>query len=169
MVMKLWIITALASLALPHFGCSVEEPQPAQSAEAAGSAAPRHPNLLLITLDTTRADALGSYGQPLDTSPNFDRLAARGVLFEQVTTSNPETLPSFKACVNARFGDSWCSTILPTKLNTILKPTCPAMSFGSRHCASPARANRKQPRQRPQIHWRLPMVSPSTYPTYPTY
>ncbi len=101
--MKLWIITALASLALPHFGCSVEEPQPAQPPEAAGSAAPLHPNLLLITLDTTRADALGTYGQPLDTSPNFDRLAARGVLFEQVTTSNPETLPSHSTIFTGRW------------------------------------------------------------------
>ena len=52
------------------------------------------PNLVLITLDTTRADALGTYGQIRKTSPNLDRLAAGGVLFEQVTTSNPETLPS---------------------------------------------------------------------------
>jgi hypothetical protein len=34
-------------------------------------------NVVLITLDTTRADALGSYGQRLPVSPNFDRLAKR--------------------------------------------------------------------------------------------
>lgn len=45
-------------------------------------------------MDTTRADALGVYGQDRATSPNIDRLARDGVLFEQVTTSNPETLPS---------------------------------------------------------------------------
>jgi arylsulfatase A-like enzyme/Flp pilus assembly protein TadD len=52
------------------------------------------PNLLLITLDTTRADALGAYGQPRETTPNLDRLVLRGVLFEDVTASQPETLPS---------------------------------------------------------------------------
>ncbi len=45
-------------------------------------------------MDTTRADALGAYGQPAESSPQFDRLASEGVLFEQVVTSSPETLPS---------------------------------------------------------------------------
>jgi arylsulfatase A-like enzyme len=51
-------------------------------------------NVVLITMDTTRADALGAYGQPAESSPQFDRLASEGVLFEQVVTSSPETLPS---------------------------------------------------------------------------
>lgn len=56
--------------------------------------APRASSVLLVTLDTTRADALGAYGQHRPVSPAFDRLAADGVLFEQVTATNPETLPS---------------------------------------------------------------------------
>jgi arylsulfatase A-like enzyme/Flp pilus assembly protein TadD len=52
------------------------------------------PNVLLITMDTTRADALGIYGQTRATSPNIDRLAQTGVVFEQVAGSNSETLPS---------------------------------------------------------------------------
>lgn len=39
------------------------------------------PNVVLITLDTTRADHLGCYGYPRDTSPTIDRLAQRGALF----------------------------------------------------------------------------------------
>jgi arylsulfatase A-like enzyme/Flp pilus assembly protein TadD len=60
-------------------------------------------NLILITLDTTRADALGSYGQHLDISPTIDRLAKAGVLFEQVTSSNPETLPSHATIMTGKF------------------------------------------------------------------
>ncbi|GJM45564.1 MAG: hypothetical protein DHS20C21_24060 [Gemmatimonadota bacterium] len=45
--------------------------------------APDRPNVLLITLDTTRADRLGCYGNPRDTSPNLDALAADGVRFDR--------------------------------------------------------------------------------------
>jgi len=60
--------------------------------EPGSSAAPT--NLLLITLDTVRADALGAYGQALPSSPHIDGLAADGVLFEQCSSSSPNTLPS---------------------------------------------------------------------------
>jgi len=40
------------------------------------------PNVLLITLDTTRAERLGCYGNPVQTSPNLDALAADGVKFD---------------------------------------------------------------------------------------
>ena len=52
------------------------------------------PNVILVTLDTTRADHLGCYGYPLVRTPNLDALAARGVLFEQAATATPLTLPA---------------------------------------------------------------------------
>lgn len=52
------------------------------------------PNLILITLDTLRADALGSYGQIRQPSPHIDRIGEEGVIFENAMTTNPETLPS---------------------------------------------------------------------------
>ena len=51
-------------------------------------------NLLLITCDTTRADALGCYGGPSWTTPNLDRLAREGVRFDRARTTAPITLPS---------------------------------------------------------------------------
>jgi arylsulfatase A-like enzyme/Flp pilus assembly protein TadD len=51
-------------------------------------------SLLLITLDTTRADRLGCYGYGDGLTPALDRLAAEGVLFEQVFANVPITLPS---------------------------------------------------------------------------
>ncbi|HVP12878.1 MAG TPA: sulfatase-like hydrolase/transferase [Phycisphaerae bacterium] len=51
-------------------------------------------NLLLITLDTTRADALGCYGGTNATTPNLDKLAAAGVRCTQCVTSCPMTLPA---------------------------------------------------------------------------
>lgn len=59
-------------------------------------------NLLLIGVDTLRADHLGlcGYGQP--TSPHLDRLAAGGVILEDVTAPAPWTLPSFASALTGR-------------------------------------------------------------------
>lgn len=48
-------------------------------------------NVLLLTLDTTRADFLGCYGKSSARTPNLDRLAAEGFLFEHAYSSNPVT------------------------------------------------------------------------------
>jgi len=51
-------------------------------------------NVILVSIDTTRADHLGCYGHPLLKTPNIDRLAAEGVRFEQCIVAAPVTLPS---------------------------------------------------------------------------
>jgi arylsulfatase A-like enzyme/predicted Zn-dependent protease len=52
------------------------------------------PNIILVTLDTTRADHLGCYGGTSARTPVLDGLARRGVLFEQAATASPLTLPA---------------------------------------------------------------------------
>jgi arylsulfatase A-like enzyme len=65
---------------------------------AGPASSPRPPtprrNLVLITLDTTRADHLGSYGWKPARTPNLDALAARGTRFVRCDTAAPVTLPS---------------------------------------------------------------------------
>ena len=51
-------------------------------------------NVLLVTLDTTRADGLGCYGSTRARTPNLDGLAAAGVRFENVYCQVPLTTPS---------------------------------------------------------------------------
>ncbi|MBE0713701.1 MAG: sulfatase-like hydrolase/transferase [Candidatus Aminicenantes bacterium] len=51
-------------------------------------------NVLLITLDTTRADHLGCYGYPRAKTPNLDDLARGGIRFARVYCPAPLTLPS---------------------------------------------------------------------------
>lgn len=58
------------------------------------SHAARRPNILLISIDTLRADHLSGYGYARSTSPNMDRLAEQGVLFETAIAQAPWTLPS---------------------------------------------------------------------------
>jgi arylsulfatase A-like enzyme len=50
--------------------------------------------VVLVTLDTTRADRLGCYGNPRVRTPHLDRLASEATLFEQAFTPIPSTLPS---------------------------------------------------------------------------
>ena len=72
---------ALLALLLGTCGCSRER-------------APRHPSLVLITLDTVRADHLGCYGDRQAVTPWLDRLAGEGAQFANVSSAVPLTLPS---------------------------------------------------------------------------
>ncbi len=55
---------------------------------------PRPPNLLLITLDTVRADRIGAYGGRVAATPTLDALARDGIRFEHAFTPVPLTLPA---------------------------------------------------------------------------
>jgi arylsulfatase A-like enzyme len=66
---------------------------------AAGAAAPtaspaEKPNVLLVTIDTLRADRVGCYGHAWASTPVLDALAARGVRFETAIAHVPLTGPS---------------------------------------------------------------------------
>jgi arylsulfatase A-like enzyme len=52
------------------------------------------PNLLIVSIDTLRADHLGCYGYARRTSPNIDALAARSAVFEHAESASSWTLPS---------------------------------------------------------------------------
>lgn len=69
------------TVALALGGCDRDEPSPRW-------------NLILISFDTLRADHLSAYGYARQTSPNIDRLAAGGVLFEQAFSQSPKTATS---------------------------------------------------------------------------
>lgn len=66
-------------------------------------AAPGSPNVLLIVLDTVRADALTPYGAGSDTTPNLARLAARGVRFDHARSTAPWTLPAHASLFTGRW------------------------------------------------------------------
>ncbi len=68
-----------------------------------GEAPSPRPNLVLITLDTTRADHLGCYGWTHAHTPNLDALAHRGALFERCDTAAPITLPSHATILTGLF------------------------------------------------------------------
>jgi arylsulfatase A-like enzyme len=64
---------------------------------------PGRPNVLLIVLDTVRADALSCYGYARPTTPNLDRLAARGLRFSQARSPATWTLPAHGSLFTGRW------------------------------------------------------------------
>ncbi|HEX5044953.1 MAG TPA: sulfatase [Candidatus Polarisedimenticolaceae bacterium] len=62
------------------------------------------PSVLLITVDTLRADHLGAFGGKRDTSPNIDALAREGVRFDAAIAQWPKTTPSVTSLLTGTYG-----------------------------------------------------------------
>jgi arylsulfatase A-like enzyme len=86
-----WILATLLALGGGPWGCGRAE----RGGRASGSAPDlRIDRIVLVTLDTLRADHLGCYGYPRPTSPFLDELSRRGVLFDRAFAPMPTTAPS---------------------------------------------------------------------------
>lgn len=77
--------------------CALVFPTPGMQARDA------RPNVLLITLDTLRADRIGVYGYAPATTPNLDRLAREGVRFTDATSQSPLTGPAHAALLTGLY------------------------------------------------------------------
>ena len=62
----------------------------------------RPPNILLIGVDSLRADRLGCYGYPRTISPHLDRFAAEGTLFEQYWSPHIPTTPGYGSMLTGK-------------------------------------------------------------------
>lgn len=92
-------LAAIALISIAAAACSDRDGDPAQPFGVA------QPNVVLISIDSLRADHLGVYGYERGTSPNIDALAAEGVVFENTMSSSSWTLPahaSMLSSLNAR-------------------------------------------------------------------
>ena len=67
------------------------------------AASPGAPNVLLIVLDTVRADRLSLYGYGRPTTPRLESLAGRGVRFDRARSTAPWTLPSHASILTGRW------------------------------------------------------------------
>lgn len=76
---------------------------------ACGCGSPDKPDgtpIILITMDTTRADRLSCYGYERQTSPNLDRLAAESTMYTRAYSSSSWTLPAHASLLTAKFPTS---------------------------------------------------------------
>jgi arylsulfatase A-like enzyme len=76
---------------------------PFRSRPSGNAATPAAPNVLLITIDTLRADRLGVYGYDPEISPHIDALAARGITFDQAIAQAPWTAPSVASFITSLY------------------------------------------------------------------
>lgn len=61
------------------------------------------PNVLLLVVDTLRADHLGLYGYPRPTSPELDRFARSSIVFDPVVAASSWTLPSVASILTSTY------------------------------------------------------------------
>ncbi len=96
---RLLLAGSLASSLLLGSGCA--SPESSSQAHRTAAKKPRH--LLLVTIDTLRADHLGCYGYRPAQTPNLDSIAARGLRFTQATTVMPLTLPAHSSLLTGTY------------------------------------------------------------------
>jgi arylsulfatase A-like enzyme len=91
---------------LPKLLCLIAAAALSACGSTPPAATPERPNIVLITLDTTRPDRLGCYGYPKDTTPNLDSFAAGSVVHRAAYATSSWTLPSHASLFTGRFGSS---------------------------------------------------------------
>ena len=72
-------------------------------AEEKNADAPKNYNLIVLCLDSLRADHLGCYGYPRNTTPHIDSLARSGILFEWAISQSSFTLPSIASFFTSEY------------------------------------------------------------------
>jgi arylsulfatase A-like enzyme len=111
-----WMAVAIVGLTVSVYGWRVLTER-----EALATLPPASrdaPNVLLIVLDTVRARNLSLYGYPRPTTPQLERMANTGVVFERALSTSPWTLPSHATLFTGRFPHELSADWL-TPLNTI--------------------------------------------------
>ena len=84
---------------------------------------PNAPNIILIVLDTVRAESLSLYSHPRPTTPNLERLAKTSIVFDRAFSTSPWTLPSHASMFTGRWPHE-----LSTEWQTPLDGTYPTLA-----------------------------------------
>ncbi len=103
MIRNVLVYAFAAGLIAMAPGCKPKTSTPAPDVDSLSRHLAEGTNVVLITLDTTRADRIGSYGYSSASTPAIDALAARGVQFDQAFAQVPLTLPSHATMMTGRY------------------------------------------------------------------
>jgi arylsulfatase A-like enzyme len=117
------LCSAIAIVPLQRLATAAGEPRAESSTPLGGPAfnatveaareQPPSRNVVLISIDTLRADHLGIYGYERNTSPNIDRFFSDGLVFERAYAQAPWTLPSHASMFTGQHPSTHGSTTYP--------------------------------------------------------
>jgi arylsulfatase A-like enzyme/Flp pilus assembly protein TadD len=106
-VLSWWQFSLVACLVVAAgIGCrGADQPAPTGSVRGAvlGGVDPANLNVILITIDTLRADHVSCYGDSQVATPNIDRLASEGVRFTNAASTVPFTLPAHSSIMTGTY------------------------------------------------------------------
>jgi len=102
------ILLPLFLLLLCSSGCTDNKPKPISKPKQ---------NVILIVVDTLRADHLGCYGYKKDITPNLDKLAADGILYKRAISTAPWTLPAIGSILSSQYPSALGIYDSPDSLN----------------------------------------------------
>lgn len=98
---KCAVITGMVFVGVATARMTITAPDARSQVQSRGMVGVR-PNIVMIALDTARADHFSAYGYTKPTTPNVDKLASQGVIFETAIAPASWTLPSFATVLTGR-------------------------------------------------------------------
>jgi len=99
-----WAVFCLPDFSRPLLGAgAVTDAKSGGAIAATGSSDDSRPNVLLISIDTLRADRVSAYGHDVPTTPRLDRLASEGILFARTASVSSFTTPAHASMMTGLF------------------------------------------------------------------
>jgi len=102
-IIALAVVAAVVAIFLSMRGERRRQEAPHQDASLLSTVATTELNVILITVDTLRADRIGAYGSDRVATPNMDRLASEGILFTNAASTVPFTLPAHSSIMTGSY------------------------------------------------------------------
>ncbi len=96
--------------------------------------APGQPSVLLIVLDTCRADHMSAYGYPRNTTPNIAKLASEGMLFEKPFAGATNSPPSHLSMMSGAEPGDWYAGILQGRFQPLLSELLAKQGYATVAC-----------------------------------
>ncbi len=90
------------------------------------SVAPRRPNIVLLGIDSLRADHMSCYGYPRLTTPHIDQFARGGTLFERTYSAHIPTTPAYSSMLTGR--DAFGTQVVALRHKGPLRPEAPTLA-----------------------------------------